>query len=115
MENGNATESALSVYNCKNRKSAQALGTETLSKLNLPFQQIMEARGLTDNNLVGHVVEGLTKPVKVTADGIETADYSVRHKYLETSLRLKGHGKQTGQVNVQLNQIINEKRKSYDI
>ena len=102
MESGNAKQSALAVYDCKESTASQ-IGAENLRKLHLPIQEMMEARGLSDNNLIGHMIEGLEKPVKVTADGIETPDYSVRHRYLETSLRLKGHGKQAGQVNVQLN------------
>jgi len=112
IKTGNATQSALKTYNTSNLGSAKQIGHENLTKLDLA--QIMEAKGLTDDNLMNHIVEGLEKPVKVTADGIETPDYAVRHKYLETTLRLKGYGAKE-QTNVQVNNIIEKKRGEYDI
>ncbi len=90
IETGNATQAALEVYDTKNVNSAKNIGYQNVTKLDL--STIMDAKGLTNDNLMDHIVEGLEKPVKVTADGVEIPDYGVRHKYLETSLRLRGHG-----------------------
>ncbi len=49
------------------------------------FQQILEEAGVSDEKLSKVLDEGLDAKNK---DG---ADYSVRHKYLETAIKVKGH------------------------
>ena len=108
IKTGNASASALKVYDTSSKASAKQIGYAILTKVDL--KTIMDAKGLTNDNLMNHVVEGLEKPVKVTADGIETPDYGVRHRYLETSLRLRGHGlnsdKDKGDTYVQKNYFV---------
>lgn len=109
LECGNASEAAFKVYNCKNRESAANIGWENVRKLD--FSNLMEESGLTDAYLNKKLDEGLgaTKQIgarkivqgarvgheiKVdsttdTDDFIEVADYAIRHKYLETALKLK--------------------------
>lgn len=125
---GNATEAAARVYDVKDRNSAKQIGYENLSKLD--FGDLMEEAGLTDNVLNNKLAEGLdankqlsTRPVfkkdaptsqsarelpaanEGTDDFIEVPDFAVRHKYLETALKLKGRLKKDGDINVDGNNI----------
>jgi hypothetical protein len=85
----NATEAAMQTYNCKNRDVANALGAETLRKLSVP--ELLEAVGLTDENLAQGIREGrdATKPIVFKGELRAIPDHAIRHKYIETSLRLK--------------------------
>ena len=109
IELGNATEAAMKSYNCKNREVARSIGWENLAKLD--YAMFMEEAGVTDAKLNKKLDEGLeaTKQIgarkivqgaktgheiKVDAmtdtdDFIEVEDYAIRHKYLETALKLK--------------------------
>lgn len=103
LETGNATEAAMQVYNCKDRNSASQIGYENLRKLD--YTEFLESAGITDKLLQEKILEGLaaSKPISalilLDKDGktrtkdnegqIEVADYGVRHKYLETALKLK--------------------------
>lgn len=109
LECGNATEAAMQIYDCKNRESAAIIGFENIRKLN--YEDFLEEAGITDNLLQQKILEGLeaTKQIgarkivqgaktgheiKVDAmtdtdDFIEVEDYAIRHKYLETALKLK--------------------------
>lgn len=98
IETGNATEAAMQVYDCKNREVAESIGSENLGKL--AFRDLMDEMGLTDITLLNVGAEGMTKPVKQSITGETFPDYSVRHKYWETMLRLKGLTKETSEVNV---------------
>lgn len=57
---------------------------ENPSKLtsSLGFQELMAQMGVTDDKLI-HVLN----------DGLDDEDANVRHKYLETSLKIKGIGR----------------------
>ena len=109
LECGNATEAAMQSYDCKDRESAAQIGFENLRKLD--YTDFMEAAGVTDHLLQQKLLEGLeaTKQIgarkivqgartgheiKVDAttdtdDFIDVEDYAIRHKYLETALKLK--------------------------
>jgi len=61
--------------------------------------ELMERKGLTDEHLLDKTSEGLNEANKIHGSDdnfVEVPDYGVRHKYLETALRLKGHGPQSG-------------------
>lgn len=113
IETGNATEAAAQVYDCKDRDSANAIGSENLAKLS--FGDLMEQAGLTDKILNDKLQEGLNATKQLgarivikknsptsqangemldanaqTDDFIEVEDYPTRHKYLETALKIKG-------------------------
>lgn len=101
LETGNATEAAWQVYDCKDRDSASAIGSENLRKLS--FSEILEAGGVTDAELIRVGREGLnaTKVISAnitygeadgkTTDFIEVEDFPTRHSYLKTLSELKGH------------------------
>lgn len=126
IKTGNATEAAMRTYDVKDRKNANALGTETLAKLSI--SDLMDNKGLTDDKLLDKLDEGLLsnrvisanivvtksddptvkdqKAHTKTQDFIEVPDMPTRHRYLETALKLKGYN--TGDsvvVNVQNNVI----------
>jgi len=88
IETGNATEAAMRVYDCKDRDSARALGSENLAKLSI--SELMEEMGLTDVALINIGAEGMTKANKSLMDGSVVPDYNVRRGYWETMLKLKG-------------------------
>lgn len=103
LELGNATEAAFQIYDCKSRESARQIGWENLTKLD--FVEFLEEGGVTDQLLQEKILEGLKadKPISaqilvqgdktvVTKDNegqVVVPDYGVRHKYLETALKLK--------------------------
>jgi len=101
IETGNATEAAMRVYKVKDRASAGSIGTENLQKLALP--ELMEEMGLTDVALVNIGTEGMTKPVKQSITGEVHPDYTTRHRYWDTMLRLK-RKLGTGDINIQANE-----------
>lgn len=109
IDSGNATQSAMQVYDCKDEHSAAQIGYENLRKLDIA--KLMEQRGLTDISLLTKLSEGLDSmkqlgarkivrgqglhPIRAEAssdtdDFIEVEDMPTRHKYLETALKLKG-------------------------
>jgi len=104
IKTGNATEAAMRVYDCKDRESASAIGTQNLGKLSFP--ELMEEMELTDITLMNVGAEGMTKANKIhgTNDNfVEIPDYATRHKYWETMLKLKRKLGVENQVNVQVN------------
>lgn len=86
----NATEAAMQSYDCKDRDVAKALGAENLSKLN--FTELLDAVGLTDDDLAVALREGRHSTRAIVVDGKVqgVADYATRHKYVETLLKVKG-------------------------
>lgn len=57
------------------------------------MEKVMERKGLTDDYLIDKTKEGLEKANKIhgTNDNfVEVPDYQVRHRYLETALKMKG-------------------------
>jgi hypothetical protein len=99
LECGNATEAAMQVYDCKDRNSAKQIGYENLSKLN--YTEFLEEGGITDERLKRVLSDGLDanrvvsamntgkQASAATADFIDVPDHIVRHKYLETALKMK--------------------------
>lgn len=109
LETGNATEAAMQVYDCKDRESAAQIGYENMRKLD--YTDFMEAAGVTDKLLQVKLLEGLDSTKQIgarkivqgartgheikvdattdTDDFIDVPDYAIRHKYLETALKLK--------------------------
>lgn len=69
------------------------------------FLEIMEKHGITDDKITQVLNEGLAATKTIAMGKDEDAfvdvqpDYMVRHKYLETALRLKGHSKETPSSN----------------
>lgn len=103
IETGNATEAAMQVYNCKNRKVAESIGSENLRKL--AFPELMEDMGLTDVALINVGAEGL-RATKLHGSGdsyAEVEDYAVRHRYWETLLKLKNRLTDKPSVLTQIN------------
>lgn len=95
LKSGNGTKAALAAYDTKDPKIAGVIAAQNLAKLSIG--DIMDKNGLTDDKLVGVIMDGLeaTKPViklkgkKSKAKEVQIPDHAVRHKYLETSLKLK--------------------------
>lgn len=118
IETNNATEAAMRVYNCKDRDSANALGSENLAKLS--YSEFLEAKGLTDNALVDKLAEGLESNKTISAritgkdadsqtdDFIDVPDYMARHKYLETALKLKRRlvNEKAGDINIKDSKVM---------
>lgn len=113
LETGNATEAAMKVYDVKDRDSAKQIGYENLSKLD--YSSFMEEAGITDVLIQQKIMEGLDanrvisamntgkQATGATADFIDVPDYAIRHKYLETVLKLKKRLGVENQTNIQVN------------
>jgi hypothetical protein len=98
---GNPKRAAQEVYAVSSDNSASQIAYENLRKLDM--DKALEIHGITDAYLTAKAQLGLEEANRIhgTNDNfVETPDYSVRHKYLETLLRLKGHGQNKGDVNV---------------
>jgi Terminase small subunit len=104
LKTGNATQAAKDAgYDCVDDNGFAQIGWENLRKLD--YTEFLEAAGITDNLLQQKIMEGLKAnkqigaQILIDADGnvvskenegmIEVPDNGVRHKYLETALRLK--------------------------
>jgi hypothetical protein len=116
IKTGNGSESAR-VAGYKNRHSAYE--TLTNPHIISLFEELMEKEGITDKKLIALIFEGLnaTKVISAqviintnkagslekaepqvkekiadekTTDFIDVPDFAVRHRYIETALRLKG-------------------------
>jgi len=100
VQTGNATESASKAYNVKNRDVARNIGSQNLSKLSFP--DVLDKIGVTDAKLARVLNDGLGA-VKRDKDEM-IADSSIRHKYMETGLKMRGHDSgQAITVNIQSN------------
>jgi len=114
IENGgNATKAYLAVNPKYKGNSARILGYRLLTKVNISVNELMEMMGTTDAYLNQKLNEGLEAkkvisviPIKAkeaqpnstdlpdansrNIDFVDVEDYAVRHKYLDTALKLKG-------------------------
>lgn len=69
---------------------------------------IMENSGISDEFMIGKLKEGMNATRKIVVKGgkgkpdkiIESDDHSIRHKFIETGLKLKGHLDKKVDVNV---------------
>lgn len=86
------------------------------------FRELMQSMGLTGERLAQKLNEGLdaTKTVVMGAQSDDSfvdvqPDFTVRHKYLETGLRLSGLGREAGDINISFNTTAGEQRNKYGI
>lgn len=73
------------------------------------FQYLMEEMGVSDNLLVDTLKNGM----QATKDN--EPDHAVRHKFLETGLKLKGYSKNDATNNMTFINIARDQRATYDI
>jgi len=93
----NATEAARKAGYNGTPDSLRAIGAENIAKLSLPIAALMDQMGLSDALLLQKLEEGLGAVVTKTAthegsfsDERQYVDFSTRHSYLDTALKLKG-------------------------
>jgi hypothetical protein len=83
-------------------KESMALSrsTDKLVETRKTIQALMEQRGLDDDCLINKLLEGLEseRPFVVDHDIHYTPDMPTRHRYLTTSLQLKGHLRESSPV-----------------
>ena len=96
-EEGNATEAAMQAYDCKDRKSAAAIGSQNLRMLKGTLADLMDLAGLTDAKLMLKLSDGLDamKTEIAKHDGKlgqmqDFIDYPTRRAYLEMGLKMRG-------------------------
>lgn len=118
---GNGTQAALAVYDVSGSKSpersASTIAAENLAKLSV--REVMEkTNGLRIPDLMAVLAEGMSAEQSYMAgeELVSKKDYSVRHKYLETALKLhKAFGDDDkGTVN-NFFQYINEQKNGYGV
>ena len=98
IELGNLTEAVIRAgYKVKDRDNASIIGWENLRKLRPHIASILEMRGIDDVRLSKVMDDGLeaTKIEMVKdAEGNQkfgmVTDHFIRHKYMETALKVKG-------------------------
>ena len=84
------------------------------------FKELMDKMGISDEKLAKRLNEGLDA-TKAVVMGVKSEDsfvdiqpdYITRHKYIETSLKLKGHLDNQPQANNNFIQIIKEQQNKY--
>jgi hypothetical protein len=116
---GSATEAALATYDCRDRYSATHLGTAILSQLKIPVAAILDAHGINLGTLSQTIREAqkATKYVKSGSDKFKKIpDHNIRLKAASLVGNWAGITPQpTSNTNVQVNNIINDAKKKYDI
>ncbi len=98
MSHGNVTQAVIDAgYKHKDRDSASVIGWHTLRKLRPHIADVMEMRGITDAKLSNVLFDGLEASkigMVKDADGNQkfgmVTDHFVRHKFLDTALKVKG-------------------------
>ena len=85
----NGTKAALEVYDCKNEHSARSIASDILKKIDI--SDLLEEGGISDARLVKDIDEGLkaTKEYVAGEKVVKVKDFAIRHKYVETALKLK--------------------------
>lgn len=110
-------------YSPQSAKNPQRI-TQTES-----FRMLMEKAGIDDNKVLRTLndgleaqsyikterVEGIGKTRLKTEEVIPVPDLTTRHKYLETTLRLKGLTAKEQTTNIQFNNFAQEQRATYNI
>ena len=100
LKSGNATDAAAKVYDVTSRESAGVIGAQNLGKLR--FTDVLSKAGVTDEKLAQVLDEGL-RSTKRDKDEL-VPDRAVRHRYLETGLKMRGHSQDNAiTINVQSN------------
>lgn len=84
-------------------------------QLQVPIQALMDKEGISDKRLLKVLNQGLdsTKCISAIGDAngkstdfVEVPDYSVRHRYLETGLKLRGHLKTQDNTSLTQNNFL---------
>ena len=111
--NGNATKAYMSMNPNIGEESAAVLGFRMLRNVKISQEELMDMMGITDAYLQEKLDQGLnaTKTISVipvkqkeaqenstdlpnanskNIEFVDVDDYAVRHKYLDTALKLKG-------------------------
>lgn|SRR3989338_3619211 len=95
IDTGNATKSALKVYGTKDYNTAKSIGCENLTKpyLKRAIEELMICNEITDEMLFSRLRAGLNavKIAEYKGELVETniPDHNIRHKFLDTILKLK--------------------------
>lgn len=90
IKTGNGTQAALQNYDTKNRRVAQTIASENLSK---PIIVKTLQEQLPDELLAKVHLEGLqAKAFRFSPEGemIQVDDFATRHKYLDSAYKLRG-------------------------
>ena len=90
-------------YNCKNNHSAHSIGCANKKNLEGTIKELMDKMGISDEKLLNVLIEGLEANKvlgylnnkvngveKVSDEFVDVPDHAVRHKFLDTALKLKG-------------------------
>jgi|GEM_PF-5656278 Terminase small subunit. len=122
---GNGMQAVLKVYDVKDLNSASTIAAENLRKLTIT-DHMEKIEGLRPQDLLLVLLEGLSAKKQVgaisgrgagegTVDFVDVEDYAVRHKYLETALKLGGHlRQQDGGNSVNFLQFIQNQKNDYN-
>lgn len=95
IETGNATQAVMKAYDTTDYATMRSIGYENLTKPHLRdiLVMLMDSKGISDGKLLNKLNDGLNakRVVGNKDEFIEVDDHAVRHKFLETGLKLKGY------------------------
>lgn len=114
-ETGNATRAVLEAYNTKDPGIASTMGSENLVKLKDILRYQMDKKGLTVEKLVERVQEATDATKWNDFTGEKEPDHAIRLKAVEKAERWLGLQQDTPTVAVQINNVIADKKKEYDL
>ena len=82
------------------RTIASQTKKSVFAKLSITDADLAEAMGLTNEALLNTNKEGMkaTKPIIINGEVKAVPDYAVRHKYMETAMKITGTLKDTSRV-----------------
>lgn len=88
----NATEAAYKVYDAKSRDVARRIGSENLSKLVRPIQEVLEQQGLTNEYIAKKIKDKMEAKKPIIANGKmwQAEDHQTQLKATELAAKLKG-------------------------
>ena len=85
-------KAAMVAYDTTKINSANSISIENLQKLIMP--DLLDRMGLTDEELVKDLIEGLRSTKRISSPGspdVFDPDYNTRHKWWTSAIQMKGH------------------------
>ena len=106
---GNATESAMQNYNCKNRRSASLVGCINLKNpmVAQEIERLLEGKNITDDFMFQRLKEGMEAKVVSSYQGeavqSDLPDHNAAYKWWEAGAKMKNYFPAQETINKNLN------------
>ncbi len=118
FKTGNGVQSAMKVYDTTDYDSACSIASENLSKLKIPIQHLMEARGLSVGDLIDSLIDArkATKKTPIISgrdnkgapvyEYVDEPDHFIRLKAVEIAGKWLGVEKPDSKVNIYGEKVV---------